>query len=318
MPTRIIRPEIITSDTVDKLTWQQEVFYRRLLSVADDYGLYDARVSVMRAALFPLRLDRVSDRDVQGCHDRLVELGMVKVYTVEGRIYGQIAKFGQQYKSEPKFPIPPWANPDEYHPPKAEKKAKTRRSASSRNEPLRTVTIRHLDEDEDGDVDGGESAPARPHGEADGFAEWLDALKPVHPTLARNRSLSSGVLQAAQDAYERRPDADELAPMLAAYYADRLAEDKHGKAFHRPRPLKYFFEDLEDIIADAEVWARETRWHKKAATTRSGAPQRAAAARVAPSLPTRGANAPQIEPQSLTPEQRALLEEMKREAGLNS
>ncbi len=83
----------------------------------------------------------------------------------------------------------------------------------------------------------------------------------------------------------------------------------------RPRPLKYFFEDLEDIIADAEVWARETRWHKKAATARPGAPQRAAAARVA-QVPTQGAKAPQIEPQSLSPEQQAELDAMKRDLGL--
>ncbi len=111
MPNRIIRPEILTSDTVDQLTWAEEVFYRRLLSIGDDFGLYDARIPLLRAALFPLRLDRVSDRDVQGYHDRLVELGLVKVYTVAGRSYGQIAKYKQQARSEPKFPLPPWEDP---------------------------------------------------------------------------------------------------------------------------------------------------------------------------------------------------------------
>ena len=36
MPTRILRDGILTSERVNLLDWEAEVFYRRLLSVGDD------------------------------------------------------------------------------------------------------------------------------------------------------------------------------------------------------------------------------------------------------------------------------------------
>ncbi len=42
MPVRLIRPGILSSLRVNRLTEGQEVFYRRLLSVVDDFGRYDA------------------------------------------------------------------------------------------------------------------------------------------------------------------------------------------------------------------------------------------------------------------------------------
>ncbi len=118
------------------------MFYRRLLSVCDDYGLYDTRPIVLRAAMFPLRYDRMSNSDIQGCHNKLVELGLVRVYEADGRQYGQVVKFGQQYKSYPKYPIPPWADPEDYQPETKKKK----KSVTKRNAKLRSVTKRHLDE----------------------------------------------------------------------------------------------------------------------------------------------------------------------------
>ena len=61
MPTRLIRDAILTSGRVASLSWEAEVFYRRLMSVADDYGLYDARTPILRSALYPLQLDKMSE-----------------------------------------------------------------------------------------------------------------------------------------------------------------------------------------------------------------------------------------------------------------
>ncbi len=38
MPNRIIREGILTSEAVNSLSWEAEVFFRRLLSVVDDFG----------------------------------------------------------------------------------------------------------------------------------------------------------------------------------------------------------------------------------------------------------------------------------------
>ncbi len=151
MPQRLIRDGILTSDTFHRLTKPQKLFFFYLMLTADDYGLYDARPSILRAKLFPLELDTVSIRDVQGYHAACVESGLVKEYMVEGKPYGKIEKFGQQAKSKPKFPHPPDEPPDNYAPPPRKRQADT-----VRRDALRAVTKRHLGVVEGEGVDEGE------------------------------------------------------------------------------------------------------------------------------------------------------------------
>jgi hypothetical protein len=54
MPTRIIREGILTSERVDKLSERAELFYRRLMSVADDYGRYFANPANLRVNCYPV------------------------------------------------------------------------------------------------------------------------------------------------------------------------------------------------------------------------------------------------------------------------
>src|SRR5678815_3314811 len=61
MPTRLVREGIINSDRINELDNAAEVFYRRLLNKVDDYGLYDARPSILRSSLYPLRVNKVSE-----------------------------------------------------------------------------------------------------------------------------------------------------------------------------------------------------------------------------------------------------------------
>jgi hypothetical protein len=42
MPVRILREGILTSERVDTLSPAAEVFYRRLMSVVDDFGRFSA------------------------------------------------------------------------------------------------------------------------------------------------------------------------------------------------------------------------------------------------------------------------------------
>jgi hypothetical protein len=104
MPTRIMREGIITSEAVNKLTLGGELFYRRLMSVADDYGRYFAHESILRANCFPLKLDSVSEKDVRGWLNECVSLGLITVYG-DGK-HLEIIKFGQQTRTKSKFPEP--------------------------------------------------------------------------------------------------------------------------------------------------------------------------------------------------------------------
>lgn len=108
MPDRIVRAGILTSDGVNSLSWAAEVFYRRLMSVVDDFGRYDGRNSVLRGALYSLKLDRVSDSDIGKWIRECEEAGLVRRYTVESKPFLELAKFGQKIRAKhSKWPNPP-------------------------------------------------------------------------------------------------------------------------------------------------------------------------------------------------------------------
>jgi hypothetical protein len=88
MPNRIIKESICTSDTIDKLSWFEEVFFYRLIVNCDDYGRFDARVSILKARLFPLK--SVTEKEIVNALRKLVEVGIALVYEVAGRPYVQL------------------------------------------------------------------------------------------------------------------------------------------------------------------------------------------------------------------------------------
>lgn len=107
MPTRILRDGILTSERVAALGWAEEVFYRRLMSVADDHGRYYALPALLRAACYPLHLDKVSDADIGKWLTACVNAALVSVYPAsDGKRYLQILDFGQRIQSKSKFPEP--------------------------------------------------------------------------------------------------------------------------------------------------------------------------------------------------------------------
>lgn len=107
MPNRILRDGILSSEAVAKLSWAEEVFYRRLHSVADDHGRFHALPKLVRAACYPLLIDKVSDSDIGKWIAACATAGLVRVYPAsDGKRYLQIVKFGQQVRAKSKFPDP--------------------------------------------------------------------------------------------------------------------------------------------------------------------------------------------------------------------
>ena len=105
--SRMIRIGFIDSEKVAALPWRTECFFTRLLLSADDYGLFDARPTVLRTRLFPLHLDQMSNQDIQDCLHQTEEAGLVRVYRVNGKEYVEIFNYGQRQRGKPKFPLPP-------------------------------------------------------------------------------------------------------------------------------------------------------------------------------------------------------------------
>jgi len=112
MPNRILRESILTSRAVNQLSAEAEIFYRRLMSVVDDYGRFEADPDILIARLYPLQLSRTS-ADI--CGQMLAECGqvlttdrepLVLVYCVGNKTYLQINNFQQRTRSKSKFPDP--------------------------------------------------------------------------------------------------------------------------------------------------------------------------------------------------------------------
>lgn len=107
MPNRILKESICTSDTVDQLSWFQEVFFYRLIVCCDDYGRMDARPAILRARLFPLK--SVTDKQMEDALNMLRTAGMVEVYTHDGKPYLQLRTWGKHQRlrnSKEKYPAP--------------------------------------------------------------------------------------------------------------------------------------------------------------------------------------------------------------------
>jgi len=108
MPDRVIREGIIESERVNNLTFGAEVFYRRLLNKADDYGCYLGTPKLLRGKLFAMQLHRVFDSHVEKWLTEVVAQKLVAIYEVEGKPYVYIFRYGQRLRQKRrKFPEPP-------------------------------------------------------------------------------------------------------------------------------------------------------------------------------------------------------------------
>lgn len=104
--TRMIRRALVDSDRFNELGWMEQNFYFRLLLTADDYGLFDARLSVLRAQLYPVSGGRVREADLQRALAESERAGLIRLYEVEGKVYGQVLRYGQRRLSRPRYPLP--------------------------------------------------------------------------------------------------------------------------------------------------------------------------------------------------------------------
>jgi uncharacterized phage protein (TIGR02220 family) len=108
LPNRILKESICTSDNLDRLSPEQEVLFYRLVVHCDDFGRFDGRPRVIRAACFPLK-DEVTPEMVVEWLSSLVAAELVRVYEVAGKPYIQFVTWDrhQQIRAKrSKFPDP--------------------------------------------------------------------------------------------------------------------------------------------------------------------------------------------------------------------
>jgi len=92
---------------VDGLDFAAEVFYRRLMSICDDYGCWYASAALLLAYLYPLRVDSLTTADVKKWLAECVNHGLIVVYEADGKQLLQIVRFDQTIRQKrQKFPMP--------------------------------------------------------------------------------------------------------------------------------------------------------------------------------------------------------------------
>lgn len=106
MPTRMLREGILDSERVNRLDDEEENFYRRLMSIVDDYGRFEANRAKLRARLYPLKLDKKSEERIGDLLLACVRERLVFLYPSHGKTYLQLLAFNQQMRSKSKCPPP--------------------------------------------------------------------------------------------------------------------------------------------------------------------------------------------------------------------
>lgn len=307
MPTRLIREGILTSERVASLSWEAEVFYRRLLSLVDDYGLSDARPSVLRSALYPLQLEKMSECNVQRCLAACEMAGLILLFARNGKSFLMVRDFGQSLRSAPKYPLPDGykaiqigkskyqlVTPDddclqlqtgenscEQLCTYADAYSKTDKQENNA-EGNTTVVCSHPpaapvlpaspfpDRERLNDVRGMHCADNHADlGASPGATRFMAACLDINPSWSR--TTPTAIEQAAAlEAY--RSAQGRVTPrdmeMLRAYYASTLTEDRSKKAFWRPDSRRKFWECFSDVLTHADRWAKETRWKPASARMR--------------------------------------------------
>lgn len=109
MSNRIIKESVCSSETIDRLSWFEEVFFYRLLVNCDDFGRFDARPAILKSRLFPLK-DGITVTTIDSALQKLSAVGLVTLYAVEGKPLLQLATWQDHQRirnQRPKYPAPP-------------------------------------------------------------------------------------------------------------------------------------------------------------------------------------------------------------------
>jgi hypothetical protein len=107
VPNRIIRDAILASERVASLGWPEEVFYRRLHSVVDDFGRYEANLQLLRSRCYPLQTDNVRTADISRWMAACQKAGLIALYDSDSKPYLILRKLGEPRARHSKYPNPP-------------------------------------------------------------------------------------------------------------------------------------------------------------------------------------------------------------------
>jgi hypothetical protein len=109
MPNRILKDSICMSESIDNLSPEAEVLFYRIIVQCDDFGRMDARLSVIRAKCYPLKIDELTDEYISNLIHELLENEMLLIYKSQDKYFIQIPSWDkhQQIRAKKsKYPEP--------------------------------------------------------------------------------------------------------------------------------------------------------------------------------------------------------------------
>jgi len=106
MPNRILRDGILRSEKVALLSPMAELFYRRLMSVVDDFGRYYANSALLLSDCFPIRPTWADEDGVSRWVGECEHLNLIGIYEVSGTDFLELKNFDQRIRpgQRSKFP----------------------------------------------------------------------------------------------------------------------------------------------------------------------------------------------------------------------
>lgn len=163
MPNRIVRDGILTSERVNSLSLEAELFYRRVMSIVDDYGRFDGRASIIRAQCYPLRIAEVSEQNISAWLNEVIKADLVLRYEADGKPFIELTDFRQRTRAKAsKWPSPDgqvavMCQPHGGHEVNAnpQKQAETKNDGHMTDTRAQMTALSGLDGGGDGDGDGG-------------------------------------------------------------------------------------------------------------------------------------------------------------------
>ena len=109
MPNRIIKESLCSSEKISSLTDFEFRLWIGLITQVDDAGRGDARPTIIKGHIFPLR-DRITVKDISGALHGLAAKGCISLYEIDGRSYFWFPSWAKHQRirdAKPKFPAPP-------------------------------------------------------------------------------------------------------------------------------------------------------------------------------------------------------------------
>ena len=108
MPNRIIKESICTSDSIDRLSWFEEVLFYRLIVNCDDYGRFDGRPAIIKNRLFPLK-EKLTLKTVSDAINMLASAGLVIMYKYDDKPFLYLPTWNEHQNvraKKSKYPSP--------------------------------------------------------------------------------------------------------------------------------------------------------------------------------------------------------------------